>query len=128
MCQRFFFLIVSLLLLVNSTSPWKLNKYDYLQKRPPGKDIRQGKPPCRNKCPTGYQFSCMANCTKCVPCSHCNVCSCSCVKNRDPCFPMRNHNCGNMLEVKCSSYKNGCFCYCGIASLKMLTGGFTPLK
>uniref|UniRef100_A0A131YTS7 TNFR-Cys domain-containing protein n=1 Tax=Rhipicephalus appendiculatus TaxID=34631 RepID=A0A131YTS7_RHIAP len=145
MYNAFCLLLVTLILLVNSGSLWKLReKQQDTPKRRYGKGMTEGsvgklgkteqdtayggygkgmvegKPPCSLQCGKGKKFTCVANCTHCPVCSRCNTCSCHCVPKNERCSSQKGHQCASVLEMRCNAYRKGCYCYCAIASLKLL--------
>ncbi|XP_075741298.1 uncharacterized protein LOC142790183 isoform X2 [Rhipicephalus microplus] len=121
-------LLVTLLLQVNSSPLSKSKENDYADKGRASTKLKYGRDqaPCWKKCGRGRNFSCTANCTSCPVCSYCNNCSCKCEKHF--CSPPNGLTCSSVLTPKCKRYENGCYCYCGIAPLKRLSGGFLRLK
>ncbi|XP_075722984.1 uncharacterized protein LOC142765609 [Rhipicephalus microplus] len=125
----FYCLLMILLLQVNSSPLWKSKESDYENKEYGSKKLTYGvnQPPCSRKCGR-RMFFCTANCTSCPVCSYCNKCSCQCVAEEDSCSPPKGFSCASVLTPKCKRYEYGCYCYCGIAPLRRLPGGFTRLK
>uniref|UniRef100_A0A131YE19 Uncharacterized protein n=1 Tax=Rhipicephalus appendiculatus TaxID=34631 RepID=A0A131YE19_RHIAP len=108
MYNAFCLLLVTLILLVNSGSLWKLReKQQDTPKRRYGKGMTEGSVGKLGKTEQDTAYGGYGKGMVEVP------------KN-ERCSSQKGHQCASVLEMRCNAYRKGCYCYCAIASLKLL--------